>query len=92
MQLVEFDPRKDDENVRKHGISLKFGEELEWDFSLVWPDNRHAEPRLCALVPHGATVYFVAFQDRGTVLRMISIRRSDKQEYDTYVRHAQANF
>ena len=49
----EFDPAKDAINQEKHGLSLAFAAELDWDASLVWVDDRHeyGELRMIALAP-----------------------------------------
>ena len=50
---IEFDPAKDASNQEKHGLSLALAEQLDWDASLVWIDNRYeyGELRMIALAP-----------------------------------------
>ena len=62
---IEFDLAKDRQNFAKHGVSLAFAIELEWDDALVWVDERflHGELRMTGLVPAGNTLYCVAFID-----------------------------
>jgi uncharacterized DUF497 family protein len=93
IQPVEFDPKKDEDNIRDHGVSLSLEAELLWDYSVACPDpQKHTEPRQVALVPHGTTVYFVSYQDKGVVLRMISIRKADATEYKRYAQIARNSF
>ncbi len=88
---IEYDPNKDLTNQEKHGISLVFALELEWDEALVWIDERsdYGEMRMMALAPETATLYYVAFVDRGqgrgAVRRIISLRRANRREVKYYV-------
>ena len=36
---IEFDPAKDSRNRKKHGLSLEFAEELDWDAMVMEPDD-----------------------------------------------------
>ena len=36
---IEFDVEKDKTNQDKHGLSLAFASELDWENSLVWIDT-----------------------------------------------------
>jgi uncharacterized DUF497 family protein len=50
-------------------------------------DDRFAydEVRMIALAPTATTLYYVAFVDRGEVLRIISLRRAERREVKFYV-------
>jgi uncharacterized DUF497 family protein len=78
-QLV-FDPGKDATNLGKHGLSLAAAAELSWEAALVWLDDRadYGEVRMVALAPIGDILYFVAFVDRGSRRRIISLRRANR--------------
>ena len=84
---IEYDPAKDRENLAKHGVSLGMAVELDWDAALVWVDDRfdYGELRMIALAPQTATLYYVAFVDRGSVSRIISIRQATRREVQHYV-------
>ena len=84
---IDFDPNKDKVNVAKHGVSLSFAVELDWDDALVWMDDRHTygETRMIALAPKTGTLYYVAYVDRGDVRRIISLRRANRREVKHYV-------
>ncbi|MBP9665189.1 MAG: BrnT family toxin [Pyrinomonadaceae bacterium] len=83
---IEFDPEKDLINRAKHGVSLGLAAELDWEDALVWIDERfeYGELRLIALTPETATLYYVAFVDRRTVRRIISLRRANRREVKYY--------
>ena len=84
---IEFDPAKDSSNQSKHGVSLSLAGQLDWDEALVWVDERfeYAELRMIALAPKTQILYYVAFVDRGTTRRIISLRRANRREVKHYV-------
>ncbi len=85
---VEFDTRKDEVNVAKHGVSLNLARELDWDRALVWVDERveYGESRLIALAPKAGRLYYIAFVVRGETHRIISLRRANRREVKHYVK------
>jgi hypothetical protein len=84
---LTYDPRKDAENLRRHGVSLQLAAELEWDSALVWIDSgfEYEELRMIALAPESNIVYYVAFVDRPDERRIISLRRATRREVKHYV-------
>ena len=84
---IEFDPVKDKENLSKHGVSLALAADLDWEAALVWVDARfeYNELRMVALAPKTGVLYYVAFVDRGKLLRIISLRRAIRREVKRYV-------
>ena len=84
---IEFDPIKDAANQEKHGVSLALASELDWEAALVWVDDRfeYGELRMIALAPKTTTLYYVAFVDRGSTRRVISLRRANRREVKHYV-------
>ena len=84
---IEFDSKKDAVNLAKHGVSLGMAYELDWTAALVRVDNRfeYDELRMIALAPRADTLYYVAFVDRGDVMRIISLRRATRREVGHYV-------
>lgn len=85
--LIEFDPDKDTENSRKHGVSLALAARLDWDNALVWIDDRfeYEELRMIALAPETNTLFYVVFVDRSDARRIISLRRATRREVTHYV-------
>ncbi len=84
---IEFDPAKDKANRAAHGVSLALAERLDWDAALVRVDERfgYDELRMIALALETATLYCVAFVERGDVRRVISLRRATRREVKHYV-------
>jgi uncharacterized DUF497 family protein len=68
-------------------VSPGLADELEWNATLVWVDERfgYDEVRMAALAPLANTLYYVAFVDRGDVVRIISLRRATRREVKQYV-------
>jgi uncharacterized DUF497 family protein len=89
----EYDPNKDRINVDKHGLSLALAARLDWDAALLWIDDRrdYGETRILALAPDTGILYYVAFVDRGSVRRVISLRRANRREVRRYVQVFQAS-
>ncbi len=86
MRIV-FDSAKDAANQSKHGLSLGLAAELDWEAALAWVDERfpYDELRMVALAPRVQVLYYVAFVDRGTARRIISLRRANRREVKHYV-------
>jgi len=84
---IEFDAQKNRANKDKHGLSLEFATELDWENALVWIDERreYGESRMIALAPSTGTLYYVAFVDRDDIRRIISLRRANRREVKHYV-------
>lgn len=87
---IDFDPKKDNANLVKHGLSLVLAEQMEWSTALVWGDIRtnYGEPRQSALGLIGDRVHFVAFVDRADVRRVISLRKANIREVMHYAEHS----
>ncbi len=87
MEFV-FDPGKDVANLSKHGFSLAAAAQISWDAALVWIDDRadYGEVRMVALAPMGDTLLSVAFVDRESTRRIISLRRANRREVNHYAK------
>lgn len=83
---ISHDPHKSALNRLKHGVELVAAEQLEWETALTWPDTRkdYGEDRHCGIGYIGLTLYFVAFVDRGTSRRIISLRKANRKEVKRY--------
>lgn len=82
---IEFDPRKDAANVLKHGVSLAAAAEMQ--LQTIIPDQRfdYSELRFNGFgLLHGET-YAVTFTMRGSLMRLISLRRARAKEYRRHV-------
>jgi uncharacterized DUF497 family protein len=89
-----FDIHKDQTNLVKHGLALSLAVSMNWDTTLIWQDQRknYAEVRNCALLTFDQRVYFVAFVDRGSERRIISLRKANLREAKHYVSQTSTHF
>jgi uncharacterized DUF497 family protein len=83
---VEFDARKNAENIRKHGISFQRAEDFDMDSALIKTDNSqdYGEVRYNAIGWLDANLYYMTFTFTGGICRVISLRKADKQEHRFY--------
>ena len=89
--LIEFDPVKDEQNMRKHGVSLTLAGLLNWMEARVRKDTRHdyGEDRYQAFATLEERLYFVVFTLRhfadGVLgMRVISARKANRKEVQDY--------
>lgn len=84
---IEFDSDKDARNIAKHGVSLEFGAEILADPNIyLTVDTRfdYGEPREVGFGRVGAQVWVCVYVDRGTAIRMISVRKANGTETTAY--------
>lgn len=87
MTSDRFDPAKDVINLKKHGVSLAFGDEIfKDDNHLIVPTIRKADAeerfKLIGLV--GERLFTGIFVWRNDLARFISVRRSNRNEERIY--------
>ena len=81
----EFDPQKSDSNKVKHGIDFKEGQELWDDPDLIEiPVKTSDEPRCLVIGKISGKYWSAVVTYRGEKIRIISVRRSRKEEVDVY--------
>jgi len=88
----ESHPRKDRANRKKHGLSLKFAEELDWNRMMTRLEDWRGEERWFGLAPKDERLYAIAFTVREEfeddaiveVVRVISLRDATKAEETHY--------
>ncbi len=84
---IEFDPAKDIDNRRKHGVPLALGAEVlsdpdRWDVLDVRFD--YAEDRFISYGMVEGRLWICVFAMRGEVHRIISVRRANEREQRRY--------
>jgi uncharacterized DUF497 family protein len=86
--LFEWDPRKEDLNLRKHGVTFDEATTVFGDpFALQMADPDHSETEERYLVLGRSTrqrVLVVAFLERSPRTRLISARRATRHERRQY--------
>ena len=82
---VEFDVRKSNSNQKKHGIDFYKAQEL-WDDPdfIEIPVKTSDEPRFLVIGKISGKHWSGVITYRGENIRIISVRRSRKEEVDIY--------
>lgn len=85
MISFEFDETKSRTNLEKHGIDFIEAQSLWNDFDLVEiPVKTPDEPRYLIIAKHAGKHWSGVITYRGQNVRIISVRRSRKQEVEYY--------
>ncbi|MGH2618015.1 MAG: BrnT family toxin [Thermomicrobiales bacterium] len=84
--VCEWDPEKDAENQRKHGVDFEDACCVFDDlYHIVVPDDcDYVEDRLIATGRVGSKVLVVVFTERNGRERIISARKANRREEETY--------
>jgi uncharacterized protein len=81
----EFDPEKSDKNKKKHGIDFYEAQALWDDADLIEiPARTVDEPRFMVIGRIAGVHWSGVITYRGDTARIISVRRSRKEEIDIY--------
>ena len=81
----EFDPKKSDNNKIKHGIDFNEAKELWNDPDLIEiPVKTSDEPRCLVIAKISGKQWSGIITYRGENIRIISVRRSRKEEVEIY--------
>jgi hypothetical protein len=81
----EFDPKKSDGNKKKHGIDFYEAQSLWDDPDLIEiPVKTSDEPRFLVIGKISGKHWSGVITYRGEKIRIISVRRSRKEEVDIY--------
>jgi uncharacterized DUF497 family protein len=85
---IEFDPDKDEKNVKKHGLSLNRFVELDLLSGIIEPDARrdYGEERYLALALLAGRLHAACFCIPGDAFRVISLRKASDREVRRYER------
>jgi len=89
----QFDPKKDEANRKKHGVSLDLARELDWNAMLISEDDvtQDGEERWIGLARRENRLYTTIFTVRGEdTMRIISLRPATNAEIRRYEQQGQA--
>lgn len=83
---IEFDPDKNQRNIKERQIPFELVEEFEWETALIQEDKRedYSETRFCALGYIGIRMYHLVFTLRNDRIRVISLRKANRREVNRY--------
>ena len=81
---IEYDHEKSASNLEKHGIDFETARELWAGKTVEGPAKSVTEPRAFAIGQIGRKYWTVIYTERGKITRIISARRSTKNEIKFY--------
>jgi len=86
MEQFEYDLEKDQRNVKERGFGFEIAAGIFENLVLEWPDTRrdYGEDRFIALGIVDNRVLVVVYTWRGNKRRIISARKADRNERETY--------
>jgi len=86
---IDFDPIKNERNIRERGLSFERAAEVDFNRALVCADTRKAygEARYVALCYLDRRLHVLCFTETLTGIRVISFRKANAREAD---RHGKA--
>lgn len=83
---IEFDPIKNELNIKKHGISLERAVDFEI-LRLVFDDRfEYGEERMLGFGMLDGKPHCICFTERNEIVRVISLRRAHEKEFKRYVK------
>ena len=84
----EWDQRKADSNLKKHGVSFQEAASVFADalsITITDPDHSASEARFVDLgVSHRNRLLVISYVERGEIIRIISARRASRSEQKYY--------
>ena len=80
----EFDPAKNERNIKERGISFALSAEFDWTTALVLRSDRAGEARYMAVGEIEGRLHVLVYTKRGQALRIISLRRANAREVKRY--------
>jgi uncharacterized protein len=81
---IEFDPDKNDRNIKERGIPFSLVSEFDWTSAIERRSERYGEDRFMAMGLIGARIHVLVYTKRSEVIRLISLRRANKRETKRY--------
>jgi len=83
---IDFDPVKNEKNIRERGLSFERVSEIDFNNAMVFPDTRkeYGETRYIALCYLDRRLHVLCFTETQTGIRVISFRKANGREADRY--------
>ncbi len=87
---IEFDPAKNQRNIRERELSFEMASEFEWESAVMVEDTRrdYGERRFRAFGFIGNRLHALVFTPRDGGIRVISLRKANQREIDGYEQEA----
>jgi uncharacterized DUF497 family protein len=83
---IDFDPKKNEVNVRTRGLSFEKAASFDFDSAVVFEDVRHSYPeaRFIALGFLDSRLHVMCFTPTEQGIRVISFRKANQREVRDY--------
>ena len=83
---VDFDPIKNERNIKERRLSFERAAEVDFNTALVFPDTRKAygDTRYIALCYLDRRLHVLCFTETDSGIRVISFRKADTREARRY--------
>jgi len=83
---IDFDPIKNEKNIRERGLSFERVSEIDFNNAMVFPDTRkeYGETRYIALCYLDRRLHVLCFTETQTGIRVISFRKANEREANRY--------
>jgi uncharacterized DUF497 family protein len=84
--MFEWDDAKATANLAKHGVSFDAVHRFDWARAVEFEDDRedYGEQRMVTIGWIDGNLHTMTYTWRGENIRVINLRRSNKQEYEAY--------
>ena len=83
---IDFDPIKNEKNIRERGLSYERVAEVDFNTALIFPDMRkeYGETRYIALCYLERRLHVLCFTETDAGIRVISFRKANEREAKRY--------
>ncbi|UGX88177.1 BrnT family toxin [Phyllobacterium meliloti] len=88
MSRFEWNEDKAKSNIRKHGVTFELADRFEFCTAMEQLDDRenYREERTVAIGFIGNVLFTLTYTERGSKIRVISLRKSSTSEIKRYAR------
>lgn len=90
---IDFDPRKNERNVRERQISFESAARFQFEHALVYVDDRreYGETRYVAIGPLEGRLHVLCFTEIENGIRVISLRKANDREVSRHAKLQEAD-
>lgn len=81
---IEFDPRKNERNLRERGLSFERAADFDFETALTFPEIRHGETRYVSVGYLDRRLHLICYIETDDGIRVISFRKANDREAKKY--------
>ena len=81
---IEFDPAKNDRNIRERGLSFERAADFDFETAVVFSEERHGELRRVAVGYLDGRLHVLCYIPAAEGIRVISFRKANLREAHRY--------